>query len=192
MLRSKSTNAVFGSWKRSSTTYGVEAAWQVDDVLNVRHVSKLFPRLRDSRLDLELFYEVKATSGSNQLVTLEAGGVTSIQPGLESLNNEVLRLMKKDAPRSRTYNFCDEVQRAGDKGHVEYFSRFPGRVAAKLIIDRLRSYPFSHICQNLEVLGDQARYASVPCSLNAGGSGSVGCTQNQAITISSSRSAGLS
>ena len=93
--RSKSANAVFEEIEALATAYGVKRLSSVDNILDVRHISTLFPRLRDSGLDLELFYEVKANLRFDQLVTLKAGGVTSIQPGLESLSNEVLRLMKK-------------------------------------------------------------------------------------------------
>jgi ribosomal peptide maturation radical SAM protein 1 len=67
----------------------------VDNILDVRHIGSLFPRLRDSELGLQLFYEVKANLRFDQLALLKAGGVGVIQPGLESLDNGVLRLMRK-------------------------------------------------------------------------------------------------
>ena len=93
--RSKSAGAVFDELQTLVSSYGVKRLSSVDNILDVRHISALFPRLRDSGLDLEMFYEVKANLKFEQLVTLKEGGVTSIQPGLESLSNEVLRLMRK-------------------------------------------------------------------------------------------------
>jgi len=45
--------------------------------------------------NLQLFYEVKVNLRYDQLAMLRAGGVRAIQPGIESLSNQVLRLMKK-------------------------------------------------------------------------------------------------
>jgi ribosomal peptide maturation radical SAM protein 1 len=93
--RSKSADTAFQELAALVATYGVRQLSSVDNILDVRHIATLFPRLRDSALDLDLFYEVKANLRFDQLVALKAGGVSAIQPGLESLNNDVLRLMKK-------------------------------------------------------------------------------------------------
>jgi ribosomal peptide maturation radical SAM protein 1 len=93
--RSKSAAVVFEELATLATTYGVRQLNSVDNILDVRHIRSLFPRLRDSGLELELFYEVKANLRLDQLAMLKAGGVRAIQPGLESLDNSVLRLMKK-------------------------------------------------------------------------------------------------
>ncbi len=93
--RSKSADTAFREIATLATTYGVRQLSSVDNILDVRHIATLFPRLRDSGLDLELFYEVKANLRFDQLALLKAGGVAAIQPGLESLHNDVLRLMKK-------------------------------------------------------------------------------------------------
>jgi ribosomal peptide maturation radical SAM protein 1 len=53
------------------------------------------PRLARSGLALDLFYEVKANLRYEQVVMLRAGGVTTIQPGIESFSDRVLRLMRK-------------------------------------------------------------------------------------------------
>ena len=66
---------MFGELEALVTTYGVRRLSSVDNILDVRHISKLFPRLRDSGLDLELFYEVKANLRfRDQLVTLQSRG----------------------------------------------------------------------------------------------------------------------
>jgi ribosomal peptide maturation radical SAM protein 1 len=93
--RSKSAEATFQELAGLAADYGIKQLSSVDNILDVRHIATLFPRLRDSGLGLELFYEVKANLRFDQLALLKAGGVTAIQPGLESLSNDVLRLMKK-------------------------------------------------------------------------------------------------
>jgi ribosomal peptide maturation radical SAM protein 1 len=44
---------------------------------------------------MELFYETKSNLSFEQLRVLRLGGVRSIQPGIESFSNKVLRLMRK-------------------------------------------------------------------------------------------------
>jgi ribosomal peptide maturation radical SAM protein 1 len=123
--RSKSANAVFDELEALVTTYGVKRLSSVDNILDVRHISTLFPRLRDSGLDLELFYEVKANLRFDQLVTLKAGGVTSIQPGLESLSNEVLRLMKKGCTALQNIQLLRWCKELGIRVAWNILSGFP-------------------------------------------------------------------
>ncbi|PYS83690.1 MAG: hypothetical protein DMF67_08460 [Acidobacteria bacterium] len=78
-----------------SQTYGRKRIDCVDNILDMRYVNTLFPKLRDSGLGVELFYEVKSNLRYEQLTTLYDGGLRGIQPGVESFSNEILRLMRK-------------------------------------------------------------------------------------------------
>ena len=94
-FRSKSPERAFDELKFLSETYGRKRIDCVDNILDMKYVNTLFPRLRDSGLDIELFYEVKSNLRYEQLTTLYEGGLRGIQPGIESFSNEILRLMKK-------------------------------------------------------------------------------------------------
>lgn len=93
--RSKSVERVFHELSFLRTAYGIKQISSVDNILDLRYIPSLFPRLRDAGLELEMFYEVKANLRQEQLALLRAGGVISIQPGIESLSNEILRRMRK-------------------------------------------------------------------------------------------------
>jgi ribosomal peptide maturation radical SAM protein 1 len=93
--RSKSSDSVVRELSTLFETYGIAKFSSVDNILDMRHIGEVFPRLRDGGPALDLFYEVKANLRFEQLALLKAGGVAAIQPGLESLSNDVLRLMKK-------------------------------------------------------------------------------------------------
>jgi ribosomal peptide maturation radical SAM protein 1 len=95
VYRSKKAERVFDEISLLVRLYGIRRISSVDNILDVRYIHTLFPKLRDSGLGLELFYEVKANLRFDQLVALRAAGVGGIQPGIESLSNKVLRLMKK-------------------------------------------------------------------------------------------------
>jgi ribosomal peptide maturation radical SAM protein 1 len=127
--RSKSADAVFEELETLVTTYGVKQLSSVDNILDVRHIAALFPRLRDSGLGVELFYEVKANLRFDQLAVLKAGGVTAIQPGLESLSNQVLRLMKKGCTALQNIQLLRWCKELGMTVAWNILSGFPGESA---------------------------------------------------------------
>lgn len=94
-FRSKSIHRVFDEMRELSETYNVKKVNCVDNILDLRYVPTLFNALAESDLDLELFYEIKSNMRYEQIVALSKGGVKAVQPGIESLSNEILRLMRK-------------------------------------------------------------------------------------------------
>lgn len=111
-FRSKSPERVFAELSYLSETYGQKRIDGVDNILDTKYINTLFPKLSESGLNLELFYEVKANLRYDQLETLRAGGMRSIQPGIESFSNEVLRLMRKGCTglqNIQLLRWCDEL-----------------------------------------------------------------------------------
>jgi ribosomal peptide maturation radical SAM protein 1 len=76
----------------------------VDNILDVRYLLELFPAIIESGADYQFFYEVKSNLTRAQLRLLAKGGVTHIQPGLESLSTAVLRLMRKGVTAAQNVN----------------------------------------------------------------------------------------
>jgi hypothetical protein len=60
--------------------------------------------LIEERLGFSFFYEVKANLSRADLELLSQAGVDSIQPGVESLNSHVLKLMKKGITAASNVN----------------------------------------------------------------------------------------
>jgi ribosomal peptide maturation radical SAM protein 1 len=67
----------------------------VDNILDLRYLRDLLPRLRDTGYHLRIFYETKANLKKDQVRSLRDGGVDRIQPGIESLSTPILGLMRK-------------------------------------------------------------------------------------------------
>lgn len=67
----------------------------VDNIIDYKYFKTLLPRLASEKVDVELFYETKANLKKEQLAAMRSSGITRIQPGIESLSSNVLRLMKK-------------------------------------------------------------------------------------------------
>ena len=75
--------------------HGVSRISMVDNILDPKAFEDLLPQLAQRSAPVSLFYEVKANLSRNQLETLRDAGVRWVQPGLESLSDEVLTLMDK-------------------------------------------------------------------------------------------------
>ena len=67
----------------------------VDNILDMQYLRSLLPDLAASGYDLRLQYEIKANMKYDQLAVMASAGVTSIQPGIESLSSRILQIMRK-------------------------------------------------------------------------------------------------
>jgi len=125
-FRSKSPERVFDELKYLSTKHGLKQIAGVDNILDTRYINTLFPKLRDSELGIELFYEVKANLRYDQLETLYKGGLRSIQPGIESLSTEVLRLMRKGCTGRQNIQLLRWCEELGIAVAWNILAGFPG------------------------------------------------------------------
>lgn len=94
-FRSKSPERAFNEITWLIQRHKTRRIGCVDNILDMKYIDTLFPRLADAGLELDLFYEVKSNLRLDQLRRMRAGGVTQIQPGIESFSDHVLRLMDK-------------------------------------------------------------------------------------------------
>jgi ribosomal peptide maturation radical SAM protein 1 len=76
----------------------------VDNILDLNYLATLLPALAESGADYQIFYEVKSNLNRAQLKLMAEAGVSRIQPGLESLSSNVLRLMRKGVRAAQNVN----------------------------------------------------------------------------------------
>jgi ribosomal peptide maturation radical SAM protein 1 len=67
----------------------------VDNILDLDYFKTLLPELAARQVDFGLFYETKSNLKREQVRLLRAAGIRRIQPGIESLSDPILRLMRK-------------------------------------------------------------------------------------------------
>jgi ribosomal peptide maturation radical SAM protein 1 len=103
-FRAKSPRRVLGELAELARRYRSFHFEAVDNILDMSYLKELFPAIIDSGADYEIFYEVKANLTRAQLRLLSRGGVTHLQPGLESLSSHVLRLMDKGVRAAQNVN----------------------------------------------------------------------------------------
>lgn len=67
----------------------------VDNILDMKYFKTLLKLLAEGDYDFGLFYEVKSNLKKDQLKLMRQAGVKTIQPGIESLSDNILRIMRK-------------------------------------------------------------------------------------------------
>jgi ribosomal peptide maturation radical SAM protein 1 len=93
--RAKSPSKVLEEMEQLSTAYHTLKFSAVDNILSLEYIDTLFSEIAARRIDYSLFYEVKANLKKEHIAKLHKGGVTRIQPGLESMSTHLLKLMRK-------------------------------------------------------------------------------------------------
>jgi radical SAM superfamily enzyme YgiQ (UPF0313 family) len=94
-FRAKSPGRVMAELGELQDRYGIGDFEAVDNILDSRYYSALLPDLAAAGRPRRIFFEIKANVTRAQVEALVAAGVTWVQPGIESLHSEVLRLMDK-------------------------------------------------------------------------------------------------
>jgi len=93
--RSKSPERVLAEIHELEDRYGVSDFEAVDNILDMGYYKTLLPELAADTSNRRIFYEIKANVSRAQVAALVDAGIMWVQPGIESLHSEVLRLMDK-------------------------------------------------------------------------------------------------
>jgi ribosomal peptide maturation radical SAM protein 1 len=94
-FRSKSPDRVLAEVRELEARYGVSDFEVVDNILDIKYFKTVLPRLAEDPARRRMFYEVKANLSRRHVELLVQAGVRWVQPGIESLHTDVLRLMDK-------------------------------------------------------------------------------------------------
>ncbi len=104
--------------------YGVRRFMMADNILDTRYFASMLPALEG--YGLELFYEVKSNLRKSQVRQMRASGVTWIQPGIESLNTNILALMGKGCSATQNVQLLRWCKEIGIKPSWNILYGFPG------------------------------------------------------------------
>lgn len=75
--------------------YGAKRFFAVDLIMPRSFFEDFLPAIAKAKKDWTIFYEIKSNMSRREIERLAAGKVAWIQPGIESLDDDVLRLMRK-------------------------------------------------------------------------------------------------
>ena len=93
--RERDTDTLFEELASYERAYGRSHFFAVDLIMPLSFFDFFLPQVVASDRRWTIFYEVKSNMRRAQIDLLAAAGVRWIQPGIESLNDHVLKLMRK-------------------------------------------------------------------------------------------------
>ena len=93
--RLKSPERVLDELSELKRLYGIGNIQFVDNILDMSYFKTVLPKLAESDEKFSLFYETKANLKREQVELLAQAGVRWIQPGIESLDDRLLKLLEK-------------------------------------------------------------------------------------------------
>jgi magnesium-protoporphyrin IX monomethyl ester (oxidative) cyclase len=123
--RSKSPARVLSEIFELSERWSVTAFSPSDNILAPKHIDEVFGRM-PSGSSLRFFYEIKSNMSHEQIGVIARGGVTWLQPGIESLCGDVLKLMNKGVSPLLNIRFLRSCVEIGVVPLWNYLVGFPG------------------------------------------------------------------
>jgi ribosomal peptide maturation radical SAM protein 1 len=94
-FRAKSAKHAFREFYKLRDRYGISRFEAVDNIMDMRYLNTLIPKLKAAGSPFSLFYETKSNLSKKHLQQMRNAGIIWIQPGIESLHTKVLSLMNK-------------------------------------------------------------------------------------------------
>jgi ribosomal peptide maturation radical SAM protein 1 len=129
-FRSKSAERVIAEVTRLQERYGAGGISVVDNILDMRYFTTLLPLLERRHTRVNLFYEVKANLTRARVRQLADAGIAHIQPGIESLSDHVLELMRKGTTALQNIQLLKWCREYGIRPEWNFLYGFPGETAA--------------------------------------------------------------
>lgn len=126
LFRSRSPEGVQEQLRRLAGRYKIVNFEAVDNIMDHRYLEQLCAPLLKERCDYQIFYEVKSNLRPAQLRTMARAGITSIQPGIESLSSHILSLMRKGVTMLQNVRLLKWAYYYGMRVGWNILTGFPG------------------------------------------------------------------
>lgn len=161
----------------------VDTVMMTDNIMPRGYLDTLLPRLAEDGARLDLFYEVKANLTEAHVATMVRGGVVAIQPGIESLSSDILKLMRKGVSAHQNIALLRHCSAVGLQVHWNILYGFPGEAAedyaamialmprlhhlyppggwARIVIDRYSPYFRDPIAMGIGAVTPQPAYRAL-------------------------------
>ncbi len=150
-FRSKTPRRVLDELDQLSTRWKTDTVDVVDNILDMKYFDNVIPALAKAKRPIKIFYEVKANLKREQIKMLQTAGIDRIQPGIESLSNNVLKLMRKGTTGLQNIQFLKWAKEYDVKAEWNLLYGFPGETEAD----------YDEILQMLPAL----RFLNPPCAV---------------------------
>lgn len=125
-FRSKSPTRALEELTALATTYPGCDVQVTDNILDLAYFKDFLPALGAAKLPVDLFYETKANLTKAQVRALANAGIRKIQPGIESLSDDVLKLMRKGVSAIQNIQLLKWCKELGVQPYWNLLWGFPG------------------------------------------------------------------
>lgn len=125
-FRAKSDARVLQEIHELVESWGIDTVQAVDNVLDMNYFKSLIPALSKLEKPIQFFYEVRTSLLRKHVRLLAEAGIRNVQPGIESLSDHVLKLMRKGTTALQNIQFLKWCKEYGIKANWNILHGFPG------------------------------------------------------------------
>lgn len=125
-FRSKSNERILKEVTYLVEKWGIDTIQSVDNVIDMEYFRKTVPALARMERRVDFFWEVRANLTREQVRLLAKAGICTIQPGIESLNDHVLKLMRKGTTALQNIQFLKWCKEYDVRASWNILYGFPG------------------------------------------------------------------
>jgi ribosomal peptide maturation radical SAM protein 1 len=125
-FRQKSPGRVVEDLRSLLENHPTRKVIMTDNVMPYMYFRGLLPRLAAEFPELDIFYATKANLSLPNILALKRAGITSIQPGIESLSSRLLSLMRKGVQARQNLGLLRDARAVGLALDWNLLWGFPG------------------------------------------------------------------
>jgi ribosomal peptide maturation radical SAM protein 1 len=112
-FRGKAADVVMNDIEKLHARYGATSFHAVDSIIDMHYFDTLLPELAKRKLPIRFFYETKSNLKRSHVEMLRDAGVLYLQPGIESLCTDVLKLIGKGVTAVQNVQLLKHARQVG-------------------------------------------------------------------------------
>lgn len=125
-FRYKSPQRAIDEFRILADRYQVPRIYAVDNIIPMNYLNTVIPALAEAGNQNHIFYETKANLTREQLEKLALANIRWIQPGLESFNDQILKMMGKGTTARQNIQLLKWCRELGINVYWLLLYDFPG------------------------------------------------------------------
>ncbi len=126
-FRAKSPERVIEQLETLSRRHGVFQFNAIDNIMAPEYTEKFFGKLAATNSDIQVHYEIRPNFSRTQLGRMHKGGLYSVQPGVESLSTNILKIMRKMSTGMRNVELIKWCTYFGINNLYNILVQFPAK-----------------------------------------------------------------
>lgn len=142
--RSKSAARALAEISYLINLYGIPRIMMTDNILDMQYFKTVLPQLAENPT-AELFYEVKSNLTKDQIRLMARANVKMIQPGIESMSDKSLAIMRKGNSALQNIQLLKWCAESGISVAWTYLYGFPGEDESELSEIKVIIEAISHL-----------------------------------------------